>query len=434
MNSGKFIGKRLLVLGSNIYAPEIVDYARENGAYVFVADYYPPEKSAAKRHADEAVDISTADIDALKSFCLSHKIDGVFSGISEFNILSAMQLSKELGLRFYCNKSQWDRVERKDNFRKLCQTHKVPCPEEYYSGPSANLTEAIKSSILYPAVVKPVDCAASTGVSFCYNRDELDKAVQEADSCSKSHSIIIEQYITGYEFTVHYTICKGKVALACIDNRYPVKVHEGNVTTIPAARVYPALFLDQYKASVNPQMISLCESLGVEFGILFAQGFYDPSNESFSIFEAGLRSAAECPCRFLESVTGQNHIHMLVDYILTGESDYDLNLEDPDLHGKTCGIISFTAIGGKVGRIDGLEETLSKMPNIIRFENRYPVGSIAPDGNTLRQLMLRFIMVCESREEMVKDIAYLNDHIHVYDTNGKNMVVKIVPERILGLE
>ena len=125
---------------------------------------------------------------------------------------------------------------------------------------------------------------------------------------------------------------------------------------------------------------------------------------------------------------------MLVDYILTGESDYDLNLEDPDLHGKTCGIVSFTAIGGKVGRIDGLEETLSKMPNIIRFENRYPVGSIAPDGNTLRQLMLRFIMVCESREEMVKDIAYLNDHIHVYDTNGKNMVVKIVPERILGLE
>ena len=100
MNSGKFIEKKLLVLGSNIYAPEIVDYAHENGAYVFVADYYPPEKSAAKRHADEAVDISTADIDALKSFCLSHKIDGVFSGISEFNILSAMQLSKELGHAF----------------------------------------------------------------------------------------------------------------------------------------------------------------------------------------------------------------------------------------------------------------------------------------------------------------------------------------------
>ena len=170
-----------------------------------------------------------------------------------------------------------------------------------------------------------------------------------------------------------------------------MKVHEGNVTTIPAARVYPALFLDQYKASVNPQMISLCESLGLEYGILFAQGFYDPCDKSFSIFEAGLRSAAECPCRFMENITGQNHIHMLVDYILTGSSDYDLNCESPNLRGKTCGIISFSSIGGKVGSIEGLKETLDELPGIIRFENRYPVGSVAPDGNTLRQLMLRFI-------------------------------------------
>ena len=86
MISEKFAEKKLLVLGSNTYAPEIVDYARENGAYVFVADYYPMEKSAAKKHADEAVDISTADIQDLKSFCITHNIDGVFSGISEFTM------------------------------------------------------------------------------------------------------------------------------------------------------------------------------------------------------------------------------------------------------------------------------------------------------------------------------------------------------------
>ena len=74
----KYTGKKFLVLGSNIYAPQIVDYARENGAYVIVADYYPPEKSKAKQHADETLEISTADIEALKTFCAEQKIDGIF--------------------------------------------------------------------------------------------------------------------------------------------------------------------------------------------------------------------------------------------------------------------------------------------------------------------------------------------------------------------
>ena len=55
----KFANKTLLVLGSNVMATEIVEYARHNGAYVIVADYYPVEKSAAKRVADEAINIST---------------------------------------------------------------------------------------------------------------------------------------------------------------------------------------------------------------------------------------------------------------------------------------------------------------------------------------------------------------------------------------
>ncbi len=430
----KFSGKTLLVLGTNIYAPQIVDYARANGAHVIVTDYYPPERSEAKQHADEYADISTADIDILKKYCLEKKVDGIFSGIHEFNLLSSMRLSKELGLRFYCDIEQWEQIEKKDKFRSLCEMWNVPCPKNFFSGSAIELNEKEFENYNYPVVVKPVDCSASTGVAFCYDSSQCKTAISEAEKLSKSHHIIIEEYVIGYEFTVHYTICKGKAALSCIDNRYPVKIHEGNVTTIPLARVYPSLFLDKYKSEVDPQMIKLCESLGIEYGILFAQGFYNPEKDSFSIFEAGLRSAAECPCRFLERITGQNHIHMLVDFILTGSSDYDLKKESPELYGKTAGIISFATVGGEVGRIEGLEETILKVPSIIQFENRYPVGTITPDGNTLRQLMLRFIMICENRKEMVKDISYINEHINVYDIEENKMVVRIDPARILDLK
>lgn len=43
INRGKFAGKTLLVLGTNNGATDIVEYAKENGAFTIVANYYPPK-------------------------------------------------------------------------------------------------------------------------------------------------------------------------------------------------------------------------------------------------------------------------------------------------------------------------------------------------------------------------------------------------------
>ena len=426
----KFANKTLLVLGSNVMATEIVEYARHNGAYVIVADYYPVEKSAAKRVADEAINISTLDIDALYEFCKTRKIDGIFSGVSENNLLSAMTLSQRLGLRFYCTREQWDRIERKDLFRELCHQYCVPCPSEYYTGSAADMPTSMLDEVRYPLVVKPVDCASSLGVAICNNRMEVEAAIEYADKVSESGSVILEEFVSGDEFTAHYTICDGKAAFSFIDNRYPVAVNCGQVTTIPAARIYPSTFIDEYLKKVNQPMLALCEGMGLKDAIIFIQGMYNMKNGQFSVFEAGLRSAAECPCRLSEKLTGQNHVLMLVDAILLGESNYDLKSEDPRFGGKVTGIISYVAKGGVVGTIDGLEEAVKHTPSVRFYESRYPVGSETPNGNTLRQLMIRFGMICDNRSQMAEDVRYLNDHITVLDDAGQDMVIKMDPERI----
>ena len=48
--------------------------------------------------------------------------------------------------------------------------------------------------------------------------------------------------------------------------------------------------------------------------------------------------------------------------------------------------------------------------------------------------MIRFVMICENREQMASDIKYLNDNISVLDINGDNMVKKIEPSRIFTIE
>ena len=150
-------------------------------------------------------------------------------------------------------------------------------------------------TLRYPLVVKPVDGSASVGVHICLNEEDLRVGITNAIAASEKGSIIIEEYVQGNEFTAHYTISGGNASLSCVDNRYPVAVHGGSVTTIPAARIYPSIYTEQYMNSVNPAMIRLCESLNLEYGVVFVQGIYNPNSDQFWIFEGGL----EAPLNFL---------------------------------------------------------------------------------------------------------------------------------------
>lgn len=426
----KFENKTLLVLGSSTGSVDIVNYAKENGAYTIVADYYPPEKSEAKQIADEAVEISTGDIEKLSEFIKNRKIDGVFAGISEFNLLSAMKLCEMFEFPFYCSRHQWNMVEQKDLFRELCKQYNVPSPKTFYVGKKIQVNDWEK--ITFPAIIKPVDASSSAGVFICYSENEMRESAPlsiEASGCGK---IIVEEFVEGKEFTAHYTISNGKVALSTIDNRYPIAINEGNVTTIPIARIYPSLFIDEYIKQVNEPMMNLCDGLCLQNAVLFVQGLYNEVANKFYIFEAGLRLAGEAIYRFVEKVNGINSLHLLVDHALAIETKDYSNLENPFMKGKCCGIVSFATIGGTVGEIRGLTEAVKAVPSVVAYENRYPIGTKTPNGNTLHQLMIRFVMICKDRKSMVNDIKYLNDHISVLDVNGNNMVKKIEPNRLYG--
>lgn len=428
MPNRRFADKKLLVLGSNAGSEAVVNYARKYGAYTIVADYLAPEASPAKLLADENVLISTADTDTLVHLVKERQIDAIFAGISEFNILQAMEVAKRCGLRFYCNHEQWDAVEHKDSFRRLCEEFSVPCPHTFYSG--NDLNKIPWEEIRYPVVCKPIDCGASIGVHICSNESGLKRAVIDSREKSDAATVIIEQFCTGYEFTAHYTVCNSHVALACIDNRYPVAVHEGAVTTIPAARVYPSLFTDEYIKLADAPMKRLIESLGLVNAVVFIQGLYDDATGTFSIFEAGLRSAAECPSRFIERVNGINYMNMLVDYLLLGETDYDQGREDPYLSGKCCAIVSFVGRRGVVDRVVGLDQTL---PGVIETELRYPSGAEIPDTDTLRQIALRFVVIGDNREDLSGDIDYINSSVDIVDISGNSLVIKIDSNRVFQL-
>lgn len=416
----KFEGKKLLFLGSNVGTADMIKYAKDNGAYTIVADYLPVEKSFGKQLADSNVLISTGDLDNLKKYIVTTGVNGVLAGVSEFNLLNAMKLCEHFHFPFYCTKEQWDLIENKENFRKLCIDYDVPVPRTFFVGEDIS-TKAL-SEVEDPVIVKPVDGSASIGITICRDKTTLLKAVEEAKNNSEIGRIIIEEYAEGDEFAAHYTIVNGKASLSSVDNRVPVAVHEGDVTTIPVARVYPSTFIDQYIEQLNPQMLRLCESLGLHTGILFIQGLYNKDNNKFYIFEAGLRCAGEAPYRFIERINGISFMNNIVDYALLGETkDFDASKDDPYFGGKVCCVTSFVSKGGRIGEIINYEETARALTSIVDSECRYHEGDETPNGNTLRQIVIRFVLICDSQAQLVSDIDYINNSVKVLDVNGNDM-------------
>lgn len=416
----KFKGKKLLFLGSNVGTLDMLRYAKENGAYTIVADYLPQEKSLGKQYADSHVLISTGDLDGLKEYIEKEGVNGVLAGVSESNLINAMILCNHFNFPFYCTKEQWNKIENKEHFRKLCVKYGVPCPHTYFVG--NDLSADALSRINYPVIVKPVDGSSSIGITICKDKATLLKAVDEAKRNSVEGKFIIEEFVEGKEFSAHYTIADGHVSLSCVDNRVPVAVHDGDVTTIPVARVYPSTFIDEYVDQVNPQMIRLCQSLGMDTGILFVQGLYNQDKNTFHIFEAGLRCAGEAPYRLIERVNGISFMNNLVDYALLGKAnDFDSSKEDPFLKGKVCCVTSFVSKGGRIGKIINYEETAYALESVVDCECRYHEGDETPDGNTLRQIVIRFVLICDSVEQLITDVEYINRSVKVLDVNGNEM-------------
>ena len=178
-------GKRLLLLGSNLWKDDIKRFARENGIYLIFAGLYPGPLDDI---ADEYYRIDTTDPSVMIPFIKELNIDGVFMGGSELIISKSCDYINQLGYPCYCTKHQWDLLQDKKAFKDLCKKYKVPTVPEY--GIDDKLSEKD-----FPVIVKPVDGCGSRGITVCHTQDEFEKAKAKALEDSPTKQILIEKYI-----------------------------------------------------------------------------------------------------------------------------------------------------------------------------------------------------------------------------------------------
>lgn len=355
----------LLIMGGKpIGSREIAEYAKARGSRVIVADYLPPEQSPAKQIADEAWDVSTADLDELERRCRRAGVTAVLAGVHEFNIEKALELCGRLGLPTWCTLDQWTLCNDKGRFKELCRAHGIDVARRYAEGEIASLP-----ADAFPVAVKPLDGSGSRGFAKCYNAVEALAAVERAKGFSPTGNVLVEEFIDSNAVIVQYTAHDGRVLYSGMTDKLSLKA-DAHGAPIMALQLAPSVHEAEYLESVNDKAVRAFESIGLSEGPIWVEAFYQDGRFVFN--EMGLRFGGSMTNLLVKRMGGIDQMAVLYDAAL-GLKGAKVNY--CPVKGSVYAIWPVHLKPGKIVSVEGLDEVESD----VAFEARTMVHGIGDE-------------------------------------------------------
>ena len=412
-------GKRLLLLGGTVASCDLVNAAKSMGVYTIVVDDRPT--GPAKELADETAQISTADIDALATFAIEKKVDGVFCTANEFNLNNVRLLCERIHLPFYATAQQWERCNNKQLVKEYCRRNGLPSIPEHEFTDIADLETCPQE--LFPVIVKPVDGAGSRGVSICRTANQLKAAVENALPRSRSGRVMAEKYIDngGRLFSFRYFLDG--------DNSYPYLLMDTYIADpinkeklISAFSYAPSEYTDHFMATADQKVRAMFRDMGLTKGTVFAQAL--PYEGYFYCHDMGLRLSGGMTFHMCEHLTGINDMKMMIRLALGGSicTADDLTKINPAPKDCVVGQLMIPLDAGTIATIRGVQE-IKDDPSVISYIQYYYEGDTITDAvqGTLTQQFARISITAPNKDTLVDIVNRLQNGISITSTEGEEM-------------
>lgn len=403
-------GKRLLILGATAGEIPLVRRAQAHGVYVIVTDNHKDYTLApAKNVADEAWDISWADIDTLEELCCQNRIDGVLAGYSEFRVENMIKLCSRLKLPCYINNEQLEITRNKIKFKECCRKYGIPVVKEYGSIYEVNE---------YPVIVKPTDRAGSIGISIAHDFDELKNAYQYAYDLSVEKRVIIEKYIQNADkVDFYYLVENGAITLLTSCDTVHAQNNDGT-RVVQTAWLYPEKYHSSYDARVRKNIEAMIRGMKIEYGCIFFSGFID-REQNFVFFECGYRLEGGHQYYYTQRRGPVNYLDTFIAHALCGNTlDVPHTAVNEDMK---CVTVNVFAKEGTIALIQGVDE-ISKMPDCTLALLSGRTGQQCKADRAILDKICMFAFSNESIECLKADVEKAYDTLQIIDANGNDMI------------
>lgn len=409
-------GKKLLILAGADVHIKIVKAAKELGVYTIVTDYLDPNDSPAKQIADEYWMLNITDVEAIVKKCQEEQVDGVLTFCIDPAQIPYQQICEKLKVPCYGTKEQFEILTNKKLFKDYCRKHGVDVVPEY------TLSDIENRKVDFPVLVKPSESRGSRGQKVCYNYEEIQSAIEIAQIESNDGNFLVERYMLGkQDMSFSYIIINSVPYLLKIGDRYLGKI-EDNLDRQHIATILPSLNAEYYRKEVEPKIIKMIQSLGITFGAIFLQGFWDEGR--VYMYDPGMRFPGGDFDIVLKQATGFDNMKSFVRFALTGDinSQQGNPIDAYKLEGHNCLILSVTSRPGKIAVFTGIDKIISNK-HVFSVCQRYKVGEIVPNSGDIKQRVAEFVAYLPDRSSIVEFLSFVYSNLKIIDDNGNDMIV-----------
>lgn len=407
--------RTLLLMGGGAYAKDIERYKREKGFRIVALGR--DADTPISRIADAFYQVNTQDVEGVCEVVRQEKVDGIFVGASEVNIVPAIRVSERTGARFYATQAQWEILADKALFKDCCRRCGVPVVPEYHL-PEKH-TRADVEKLPFPLLLKPVDSSGARGMNACFCADDFEVLYQEALRWSQKKEVIIEELITGAdEVFFQYTLQDGVCSLTSCFTKVFV-ISDNRSLILPIFHMYPSRYVDEYFAGVHESVCRLFEEVGVRDGVMTLQSFYRDGR--FYIFEAGYRMGGAQNYILSQYQNGTNSLEYMINYALTGSMDDEPILpRDNARFRHPCCNYYVGLKAGTIAKMDGVDEVRG-MPGVLNVTVMCGEGAVIEDTNALERICLRIHVVGETPEKLAENLVAISSRLEIISTDGEDM-------------
>lgn len=410
-------GKRLLLLGSNVWREIIKRFADEYDITLLFAGNNPGHLG---KMVDEVYNVNSIDHEAMKEFIKTHNVDGVYMGGSELVISHACQYLNEIGMPCYCTKEQWDYLQDKGQFKELCIKNGLPVVPRYMIDP-----ENIKGSVpaeAYPVITKPTDGSGSNGFSVCHNPEELVKGYKIASENSYTGQVICEKFVNNKGLVAFYSFSNGEMRYALTEDKYPIK-YDKQGSYVAGLFLCESRFKDEFRARYEEKIAAMFKSIGIKEGTIWIEIFHEGDEYYFN--EVGYRYGGSFSFYSVDYITGINQVYADLYYATTGKSKLDgfNSLIPAEVErGKHYCIYPVHCLPGTIAELKGIEE-MKSWPNVVLIPLQHEAGDTIADSGSFGQVVGLVHFTFDTLEDCKATINKIHETFIALDANGNNLLI-----------
>lgn len=266
--------KNIFILGGSPLQVDLLETAKAS-YYTILID--GDANCALRDKADEFFALDFSDVDKLYKLALEKKPHLILTMASEQGNISAAIVSDRLGIKYNAVDTVYATINKVAMKQRMVDSNVQT--SNYFVVDRDQESIDIQGKAEFPLIVKPSHSSGGRGVKLVNSIEELNEAVSTAKKISSDSCVLIEEYITGDQYSIETITCNGVHSILGITNEY-----FSNAPYFAEIQdLYPSNMDDRKQLLINEFVSNVLKGFDIQYGACHIELRVTAANEIYLI-------------------------------------------------------------------------------------------------------------------------------------------------------